>query len=205
MTGTMLEEGLRGAGGHPAQRRGRALHAHYDPQAERATRDIVSRAMYRRCGRATSRRTAASTSPWRTSARRRSARLQGHGRALRRLRLRPRRRPGRGGADRALHDGRRRVRPDCTTALPGPVRRGRGRGGVHGANRLGGNGVANSTVFGGIAGDTMAAWVRSASSATEPISKLRSPSSTRSARSSRLRAFPTPTAPSISPGTTGST
>ena len=32
-------------------------------------------------------------------------------------------------------------------------------GGVHGANRLGGNGVANSTVFGGIAGDTMAAWV----------------------------------------------
>jgi fumarate reductase flavoprotein subunit len=33
-------------------------------------------------------------------------------------------------------------------------------GGVHGANRLGGNGVANSTVFGGIAGDSMAAWVK---------------------------------------------
>ena len=32
-------------------------------------------------------------------------------------------------------------------------------GGVHGANRLGGNGVANSTVFGGIAGDSMARWV----------------------------------------------
>ena len=31
---------------------------------------------------------------------------------------------------------------------------------MHGANRLGGNGVANSTVFGGIAGDTMGAWVR---------------------------------------------
>jgi fumarate reductase flavoprotein subunit len=30
---------------------------------------------------------------------------------------------------------------------------------VHGANRLGGNGVANSTVFGGISGETMAAWV----------------------------------------------
>src|SRR5206468_12953481 len=29
-------------------------------------------------------------------------------------------------------------------------------GGVHGANRLGGNGVAESTVFGGIAGDVMA-------------------------------------------------
>jgi fumarate reductase flavoprotein subunit len=32
-------------------------------------------------------------------------------------------------------------------------------GGVHGANRLGGNGVANSTVFGAVAGDVMAAWV----------------------------------------------
>jgi len=31
---------------------------------------------------------------------------------------------------------------------------------VHGANRLGGNGVANSTVFGGIAGDTMGEWIR---------------------------------------------
>ena len=30
---------------------------------------------------------------------------------------------------------------------------------MHGANRLGGNGVANSTVFGGIAGETMAAFV----------------------------------------------
>jgi fumarate reductase flavoprotein subunit len=28
-------------------------------------------------------------------------------------------------------------------------------GGAHGSNRLGGNGVANSTVYGGIAGDTM--------------------------------------------------
>ena len=30
---------------------------------------------------------------------------------------------------------------------------------MHGANRLGGNGVANSTVFGAVAGDVMAAWV----------------------------------------------
>ena len=37
------------------------------------------------------------------------ARVQGHGRALRRLRLRSRRRQGRGDPDRALHDGRRAV------------------------------------------------------------------------------------------------
>ena len=49
--------------------------------------------------------------------------------------------------------------PDCTTERPGLFVAGEDSGGVHGANRLGGNGVANSTVFGGIAGDTIAAWV----------------------------------------------
>ena len=49
--------------------------------------------------------------------------------------------------------------PDCTTACRGLFVAGEDSGGVHGANRLGGNGVANSTVFGGIAGDTMAQWV----------------------------------------------
>jgi fumarate reductase flavoprotein subunit len=51
---------------------------------------------------------------------------------------------------------------DCTTSLPGLFVAGEDSGGVHGANRLGGNGVANSTVFGAVAGDTMAAWVKTA-------------------------------------------
>jgi fumarate reductase flavoprotein subunit len=41
-------------------------------------------------------------------------------------------------------------------------------GGVHGANRLGGNGVANSTVFGGIAGDSMPAWLKGHGAFQEP-------------------------------------
>src|SRR5437763_1634328 len=45
---------------------------------------------------------------------------------------------------------------DCTTVLPGLFVAGEDSGGVHGANRLGGNGVANSTVFGAVAGDSMA-------------------------------------------------
>src|SRR5205085_4448694 len=49
---------------------------------------------------------------------------------------------------------------DCTTSLPGLYAAGEDTGGVHGANRLGGNGVANSTVFGGIAGDVMGQAVR---------------------------------------------
>jgi len=47
---------------------------------------------------------------------------------------------------------------DCRTSLEGLFAAGEDTGGVHGANRLGGNGVANSTVFGAIAGDSMAAW-----------------------------------------------
>ena len=50
--------------------------------------------------------------------------------------------------------------PDTRTPLTALFAAGEDTGGVHGANRLGGNGVANSTVFGGIAGDTMAEWVR---------------------------------------------
>jgi len=48
---------------------------------------------------------------------------------------------------------------DTSTAIPGLFTAGEDTGGVHGANRLGGNGVANSTVYGGVAGETMAAWV----------------------------------------------
>jgi fumarate reductase flavoprotein subunit len=49
------------------------------------------------------------------------------------------------------------VEPDTRCALPGLFVAGEDAGGAHGANRLGGNGVANSTVFGGIAGEAMAA------------------------------------------------
>jgi fumarate reductase flavoprotein subunit len=49
--------------------------------------------------------------------------------------------------------------PSCRTAIEGLFVAGEDAGGVHGANRLGGNGVAESTVFGGIAGDVMASFV----------------------------------------------
>jgi fumarate reductase flavoprotein subunit len=61
---------------------------------------------------------------------------------------------------------------DCSTALPGLFVAGEDAGGVHGANRLGGNGVANSTVFGGIAGDTMAEFVRESGSSEPDAERL---------------------------------
>jgi fumarate reductase flavoprotein subunit len=57
---------------------------------------------------------------------------------------------------------------DCRTGMAGLFAAGEDTGGVHGANRLGGNGVANSTVFGGIAGDSMAKWVRAEGCHREP-------------------------------------
>ncbi len=44
----------------------------------------------------------------------------------------------------------------CRTSLAGLYAAGEDAGGTHGANRLGGNGVANATVFGEIAGEAMA-------------------------------------------------
>ncbi len=52
-----------------------------------------------------------------------------------------------------------RINADGFTNLEGLFAAGEDAGGVHGANRLGGNGVAESTVYGARAGEAVAAWV----------------------------------------------
>ena len=134
--------------------------AAYDPRGERATRDIVSRAMFSEMRKG-------NTTP--------------HGGlyiAMAHLGPERVRREFKGMVERCadcgfdLAGGLVEVVPtahymmggvefgaDCATELPGLFVAGEDSGGVHGANRLGGNGVANSTVFGAVAGDTIASWV----------------------------------------------
>ena len=169
ITGTIIEEGLRGAGGHLLNGNGERFMHLYDRRDERATRDIVSRAMYdqMRAGKVGPRGGLYIT--------------------MRHLDPAMVRSMFKGMVERCadcgfdLVSGLVDVVPtahymmggvvfgtDCTTDLPGLFVAGEDSGGVHGANRLGGNGVANSTVFGGIAGDAMPPWVRANGACYEP-------------------------------------
>ncbi|HEX6138184.1 MAG TPA: FAD-binding protein [Casimicrobiaceae bacterium] len=157
MTGTVLEEGLRGAGGHLLGGDGNRFMQHYDPRAERATRDVVSRAIFAeiRVGNTTP-----NGGVWISMAHLGPENVQrqfkgmvercadcGFDLAGGLVEVVPTAHYMMGGVEFA---------PDGTTEREGLFVAGEDSGGVHGANRLGGNGVANSTVFGGIAGDTMA-------------------------------------------------
>ena len=156
MTGTVLEEGLRGSGGWLTDSENKRFMFDYDARGERATRDIVSRSIMDRI---------------------RKGFASPHGGVYIEMgHLGPDRvrREFKGMVERCadcgfdLAAGRVEViptahymmggvvfAPDCTTPLPRLYAAGEDTGGVHGANRLGGNGVANSTVFGGVAGDVM--------------------------------------------------
>ncbi len=169
MTGTVLEEGLRGAGGHLLNASSHRFMFDYDKGGERATRDVVSRGIY-------------------AEMRKNNSSPNG-GVYISMAHLGPDivAKKFKGMVERCadcgfdLAGGLVEVVPtahylmggvvvdiDTRTALEGLYVAGEDAGGAHGANRLGGNGVANSTVYGGIAGDVMGADVAKVTALREP-------------------------------------
>jgi fumarate reductase flavoprotein subunit len=156
MTGTVLEEGLRGAGGRLLNGSENRFMFDYDAAGERATRDVVSRGIYAEM--------------------RKNNTSKNGGVFISMAHLGPDyvrekfsgmvKRCADSGFD--LAGGLVEVVPtahyfmggvvvdtDTRTAMEGLYVAGEDAGGAHGSNRLGGNGVANSTVYGGVAGDVM--------------------------------------------------
>lgn len=169
MTGTVLEEGLRGAGGQLLNGSHNRFMFDYDERGERATRDVVSRGIYAEM--------------------RKNNTSENGGVFISMAHLGPDnvrkkfsgmvKRCADSGFDLAgglvevvptahYFMGGVVVDPDTRTAMEGLYVAGEDAGGAHGSNRLGGNGVANSTVYGGVAGDVMGKDIRKMGALRDP-------------------------------------
>jgi succinate dehydrogenase / fumarate reductase flavoprotein subunit/fumarate reductase flavoprotein subunit len=161
VTGSVLEEGLRGAGGRLYNGLGERFMARYDPERmERSTRDVVARGGYSEimAGRGTPNggvlidvsHLGVEFVATRFPGMRERVLTIGKDLAKEPVEVSP---------TAHFHMGGVRIGPDGFTNLEGLFAAGEDAGGVHGANRLGGNGVAESIVFGARVGAAMARWV----------------------------------------------
>ena len=173
MTGTVLEEGLRGAGGHLLNGAENRFMFEYDKKGERATRDVVSRGIYAEMRKNN------------------SSRNGGVYISMSHLGVDNVRQKFKGMVKRCedcgfdLAGGLVEVVPTAhyfmggvvvdeytRTAMEGLYVAGEDAGGAHGSNRLGGNGVANSTVYGGVAGDVMGQDIRTMGALRDPDEQI---------------------------------
>ena len=162
VAGSLLEEGLRGSGAHLVNGLGERFMARYDPEhMERATRDVVSRSEYLEimAGRGLENggihivashlgaEFVEKTFPGMCL----RCRIFGYDLARKPVPVAPTSHYMMGGA--VIDTGGR-------TSLGRLFCAGEDSGGVHGANRLGGNGIADSCVFGRLTGKAMAAFLQ---------------------------------------------
>lgn len=168
MTGAVLEEGLRGAGAHLLNAVGERYMTRYDPEnLERATRDVVARAGYMEIteGRGTP-AGGVFIDISHLGVEEVERRFPGMVERTRQIGSDLARGPVEVSPTAHFAMGGVIIDTDCQTSVKGLLVAGEDAGGVHGANRLGGNGVAESTVYGCRAGDTAARIARENSHGT---------------------------------------
>ena len=162
VAGSLLEEGLRGAGAHLVNAEGERYMQRYDPQAmERATRDVVSRSSYLEmmAGRAfehggvhiIATHLGADFVEKNFPGMCQRCRIFGYDLARKPVPVSPTAHYMMGGA--VIDTGGR-------TSVERLFCAGEDSGGVHGANRLGGNGIADSCVYGRLVGKSVADYLR---------------------------------------------
>lgn len=169
MTGTVLEEGLRGAGGQLLNGSDQRFMFDSDARGERATRDVVSRGIYAEMRKNNTSENGgvyismAHLGP--DNVRKKFSGMvkrcadSGFDLAAGKVEVVPTAHYFMGGVV---------VDADTRTEMEGLYVAGEDAGGAHGSNRLGGNGVANSTVYGGVAGEVMGRDIRAINALRDP-------------------------------------
>jgi len=159
LNGSLLEEGLRGAGARLYNGLGERFMEKYDTErAERSTRDRVARSSFMEimAGRGTPNKAVyldashlgAEFVEQKFPGMVERVKDIGKDLAREKVEVTPTAHYQMGGV---------RIDTHCQSSLKGLLVCGEDAGGVHGANRLGGNGICDSTVYGRRAGDTAAA------------------------------------------------
>ncbi len=161
VAGSLLEEGLRGAGAHLVNADGERHMKRYDPEKkERATRDVVSRSSFLEmsAGRGfdhggvhiVASHLGAEFVEENFPGMCLRCRTFGYDLARKPVPVSPTAHYMMGGAV---------INTECKTSLERLFVAGEDSGGVHGANRLGGNGIADSCVYGRLAGKALARYL----------------------------------------------